>query len=586
MMWTCVGLGGTQIHRIPVGTWFRITVVTLPVLLVCLTLSHLVWDSLYTNGNLTTAAYVQLLASRLFWQVVGNTLVTSMGGAILSIVLGVPLAFLAAWVPQKWLPVFQTVNILPLIIPSYVSALAWGILFGPNGPVNQWAAHDLHVGENVIQFYGIGGIIFSLGVIHYPFVYFLTYAALSQVSTDMLRAASSSGASPAAIFRTILFPLLRPAVLSAGLLAFVTNLDDFGIPAFIGTPGHVTVLSTAIYQEITKSLFSGGFSVAATWSVVTVVIAGAVMLQEAVVSRSAFPYAQGQVLRAQGRQGWVLAVGLGLFIPLLLVTTAIPLFLLLVTALSPTVGSPLSQLSWSHLYNSLTTFGQAETVFQNSVELATISSLACTVTGALAVYTVSRSNGRMGGVLATFLSLPYALPGMIFGLAMIVTFIHPLPLVRRSLYGTMWVIGVAYFIRFLPLSIRTLTPALTSFDEIQLRAASVCGASSLRMAVRILLPAMLPSFISSFLFTFVTALTEMTVSSVLAAPGTETIGMAVLNFEQTGNITSAAAFSLIALTLMAVSGVAGWGCLQVFRRWRWWQDAVHTESLGIAKLAS
>jgi iron(III) transport system permease protein len=546
------------------GRATRAVVVGLPVFLVCVTLISLIWNSISGHGHLTLSVYSQLFHNGSFFKIIGATLESSIGGALLSILIGAPQAYLAASMPERYVKWFHIANSLPLIIPSYISALAWEFMFGPIGFINKILSHIFAGNTQVIHFFGMGGLIFSLGLIHYPFVYLLTYAALSQIPVDSLRAARCSGASTFSMFRHIIFPLGWQAILNGGLLAFVTNVDDFGIPAFIGIPGHVTVLSTAIYQEITNSLFSGGFGSAAAWSVIAGVISGLIMLLEVLATRRTFHYSSGQSGGLRGKNLTVSIFGIVLFVLILLITVVIPFILLVITALLPSVGAPLSTMSLSDFWTAIVNFGQTGLVFRNSIEMALVTGIACSIVGSIAVNAFSRNDSMFGKFVGVILSLPYALPGMIFGLAMILTFIHPIPLIHWSLYGTFWIIVIAYFTRFITLAVRTLAPAFASFDYTQIRAASVSGAGPLKVVQKILIPAMLTSFITSFLFVFLTSLTEMTVSSVLAAPRTETIGMAILNFDQTGDMMSAAVFSLMVLVLMGAFAAAVWGCMKTY----------------------
>jgi iron(III) transport system permease protein len=555
---------GRAIDLMGFGKATKAVVIGLPVFLVCVTLMSLIWNSISGHGHLTLSVYSQLFQNESFFKIIGATLESSIGGALLSVLIGAPMAYVAASMTEKYVKWFHVANSLPLIIPSYISALAWEFMFGPIGFVNKILSHIFGGNPQVIHFFGMGGLIFSLGLIHYPFVYLLTYAALSQIPVDSLRAARCSGASAFSVFRYIIFPLGWQAILNGALLAFVTNADDFGIPAFIGIPGHVTVLSTAIYQEITNSLFSGGFGSAAAWSVIAGVISGFIMLLEVLASRRTNHYSSGQSGGLRGNNMAVSVIGIALFVLILLITVVIPFILLVITALLPAVGAPLSKMSISDFWIAIENFGQTGLVFRNSIEMALVTGVACSIVGSIAVNTFSKNNSLFGKFVGIVLSLPYALPGMIFGLAMILTFLHPLPLVHWSLYGTFWILVIAYFTRFITLAVRTLTPAFASFDRTQVRAASVCGAGTLKVVQRILIPAMLTSFITSFLFVFLTSLTEMTVSSVLAAPKTETIGMAILNFDQTGDMMSAAVFSLMVLALMGVFAAVVWGCMKAY----------------------
>lgn len=540
--------------RLVRGFGYFITAVML--VLALLPLLKLLISAFGGQGN-PLSTFATLIHSNGFITITRNTFIMSAGGMLLSIAFGVPLAILATSIPRRFVGAFHIANLLVLIIPSYMTSLAWEMTFGPSGPVNRVLAPFVARPEP-LHFFSMGGLIICLGVIHYPFVYLLVYASISSLNGELLRAARASGAPMAAVAVKVIFPMVRASIVGGGLLAFITNVDDFGIPAFIGIPAHITVFSTKIYQDVI-GFTTGSFQSGARWSVFAGTISLFALLFEHALERRAMRFVPGPPAIARGwSRTRVIALAIyGLFF---VGAAIIPIFMLVITALSPAIGVP---VTWHTV-----TLGNFETVLKmqntradlvHSLIFATVAGLVTTVVGALVIGLFRERHRRAGRVIDMLMTLPYALPGMIFGLAMILVFLRPVPVVRVSIYGSIWLIMLAYCLRFLALAMRTLRPELDSMDSGLYKSAIASGASPFSAVSRIILPLFATTFLSSFLFVFLNALTEMTVSSVLASPGTETIGMAILDFEQSGDLMDCAVTSVLTLIVMAVfASIVSW----------------------------
>ncbi|QQE79018.1 iron ABC transporter permease [Alicyclobacillus sp. SO9] len=541
-----------RLSRYISGRGLQIIVIALMVLLVLLPFWSLLWTSVSGHG-VTLSAYIRLFKEHDFSTITQNTLIMSGGAAAVSTVLGVVSALLAVRLPKRHTRYFHVFNVLPLLIPSYISSIAWENMFGPVGFVNHIASHFTPDHTPLVHFFGMGGLIFSLGVVHYPFVYLLTYNALTHVSLSVLRSARISGASGWSIYTRIILPLIRAAALNGALLAFITNVDDFGIAAFIGIPAHITVFSTQIYQLIV-GYGTSSFTTAAAWSMLASSVAVLVMGFEYLIQKRDLNYVSGQ---QDGLRSPVMTPGIWiattLFGAFFLMVAVVPAALLVMTALSPAIGAPLSFHTMTlENFKSVLGMGQTISVLRTSGELALLTGVGGIVLATVLMFTFRRRQSWLGKTIQSVLTMPYALPGMIYGLAMILAFLKPLPIVHWSLYGTFWILALAYLARFLTLAVRTLTPAFSTFNFSLFNSAIVAGASPFKAIVRIFIPIFFGTYVSGFLFVFLSSLTEMTVSSVLASPGTETIGMAILDLDEAGNLMEAAVLSLLVIAAMAV----------------------------------
>ncbi|WP_246234621.1 ABC transporter permease [Bacillus aquiflavi] len=205
--------------------------------------------SFLQEESITFLHYTEVLQEKTTWTTIKNTLFIVFGATFVSLFLGVGLAWMVAYLNlsgKKWMQLFI---FLPFIIPSYITTLAWIQFFSKNGPA--LALLSLLPGNfDVPNLYSMGGIIFILGLSHYPLVYLFSVNVLQKIPRELEDAAKIAGAKKRKVLGKIVLPLALPGIASGGLLAFLTNLDNFGIPAFLGIPANIRVLSTYIYEQV------------------------------------------------------------------------------------------------------------------------------------------------------------------------------------------------------------------------------------------------------------------------------------------------------------------------------------------------
>lgn len=245
--------------------WWGVPGFLLLIFVFLLPVCRLVWLSVSNGEEVGLMLYQEVLLEKATWRTIQNTIIITISSTVLSLVIGVGLAFTMAYMnirAKKWL---QLLIFLPFLIPSYISTLAWVQFFGGNGPIQ-------FLFNESVNLYSMGGIIFVLGLSHYPLVYLMSVEVFRRIPRELKYAASTSGASGGVVFRKVILPMALPGIASGGILAFLSNIDNFGIPAFLGIPANIRVLSTYIYEQII-GYGPSAFSRAAVLSVILGVIA-------------------------------------------------------------------------------------------------------------------------------------------------------------------------------------------------------------------------------------------------------------------------------------------------------------------------
>jgi iron(III) transport system permease protein len=349
--------------------------------------------------------------------------------------------------------------------------------------------------------------------------------------------------------------LAAPAVLAGTFLAFAAALADFGVAAVVGLPANFTVLSTKIFQLVRSFDLADNFAQAAALSTILLLFGLLALWLEYLwlggrrFATLSFSARREPYLRLGAWRGPAVAVA-ALFI---VTSLGLPLVAVALTSLTKVYGLPPTPTNWTLDNFRQVLFEAPETAraLRNSLLLAAGSATAIMALGFLTARTAGRpADARLRIVLEFLVAVPYAVPGIVVALAMILAWLRPIPLTGFSLYNTVWIILVAYLARFLIFGVRTASAAMAQVHEGLLEAAQMSGASWARAQLRVALPLVRKSLLAGWLLIFVPALTELTVSVLLWSAGNETVGVAVYNLQDHGNLVQSASLALVVMVLV------------------------------------
>ncbi|WP_073202365.1 ABC transporter permease [Gracilibacillus kekensis] len=512
---------------------------------------RLIMLSFTSDGTISYGNYTTILQDASTWKVVSNTLIVVAGSTVISLVIGISLAWLVAYTDIRAKRLMQIFIILPFVIPSYITTLAWTQFLGANGLYVKLASL-LPFEVEAINLYSLAGIIFVLGFSHYPLVYLLTVSVFRKIPRELELASRASGAKRWATFRKVNMPLALPGIVSGGFLAFLANLDNFGIPAFLGIPAQINVLSTYIYQQVV-GFGPSAFARAATFSVILGIVA---LLGTAIQwfflrksKRLETTMEDKQPRYYLGNKKLPVEIFIWLFF---LVTGVVPLISMGMTSLVTAYGVDFSlkTMSFENYQFILTTSSKAKEALGNSVMLAGVTMIIGIILGTSIAYLRVRKPNFLSKFTEVSISLPYALPGTVMALAMIFAWMEPIPGWNPDIYGSIIILFIAYITRFLILQVRGSITALMQVDLSIEEAAHVSGAKGWSKWRKILVPLLTPGVLSGAFLVFLSALTELTVSSLLWSSNSETIGVVIFGFEQAGYTTYSTAFSSLIVMLI------------------------------------
>lgn len=478
-----------------------------------------------------------------------NTIVIAVGSTAIAAILGSAFAFIIAYTNVRRKRLLELLVLLPFIIPSYIITLSWSSLFSQKGMINQTLSA---MGLGKINVYSIAGIILVLGFCNVPIVYMNVIHMLRKIPTDMEWAARTCGYGIGQAMLKINLVQAMPAIISGSILAFLAAIDNFAVPAFLGTSSGIPVLSTYIYEK-SISFGPNSFSLAATLSVILSVIAVAGTLVEGIFGKKSSgmesikeDYSVRIPLSSGKRK--VLQYGVILF---LCIINIVPLISMFTSAFQKNYGvkMTLDQFTTDNFTAILQNKGVLDAI-RNSLMLACGCCIICIVIGTAIAYQKVRHPGRIITLVEKSASLTYAIPGIVLALSMIFHWVEPLPGIRPEIYGTISILMIAYVTRYLILQIKGSATAMLSIHPALEEAAAASGRSVFAVWGKILIPLLIRPVLSSTFMIFVSALTELTLSSMLAAAGTKTIGLMIFNFQQAGDYNLAAAMSVVIVVLV------------------------------------
>ncbi len=503
--------------------------------------------------NLSLANFVTVLGNPNVHLALANSLVACGGGTMLAVIIGLTFSWIVVRTDTPCNKLIAATSIIPLFVPPLVGAVAWAILASPKTGLLNTVLAGMGI-EWRFNVYSMAGLIVIFGIYYAPYVYMFTASALRNMDPALEEAAEIAGASAFSTLFTVTFPLIAPAIISGTLLSFIVMLGIYGIPAVLGTPGDVPVLTTYIFKLTNWSppLYSTAASVAIILMVVTGLL---VWLQHKVVSRKSYTTVAGKAFRpAVIRLGRWKYFTLGLALTYLFIVVVLPTLALLIAGFRKfmfirNLGSlfDAKQYSWIH-FERLFDNPLALRSIYNTMEVGFITAIVGGVLAFSIGYTINRTRLPGRSAIDVVSTLPVAIPGLVVGVAYLWAWIG-LP---GGLYGTIWILALAFIARFMPDTVKALSTSLMQIHRELEEASWICGRGLLATIRSIVLPLARPGVIAAMTLLFILAIRELGSSLFLYTSNTMVMAVLLLDYYEGGNIGITAAFSIVQTVLLAV----------------------------------
>ncbi len=514
----------------------------------------------FSLSHLSVENFLTVLANPNVAEALLNTLIACGGGTAIAVAIGLAFSWIVVRTNTPCKRFIAAASILPLFAPPLVAGVAWSILGSPKtGLINtmfNWAHLDWHV-----DFYSLPGLIAVFGIYYAPYVYMFTSSALRNMDPSLEEAAEISGASAFATLFSVTFPLIMPAIVSGMLLSFVVMLGIYGIPAVLGAPTNINVLTTYIFKLTNWSppLYNTAAAVAIILMAVT---AALVFLQQAVLSGRSYTTVAGKAYRPRsielGPWRWFT---FGISVVYLIVVVLLPLLALIVAAFRKYMfirdAASLFDMRQYSLYHFDSIFDNPLTLnsIYNAMEVGVVTALVGGVLAFAIGYTIHRTQMAGRRSIDILSTLPVAIPGLVIGVAYLWAWIG----IPGGLYGTIWILALAFIARFMPDTVKSLSTSFLQIHRELEEAAWVCGKGTIGTIRTIVLPLASPGVIAAMTLLFVLAVRELGSSLFLYTSNTMVMSVLLLDYYEGGNLGKTAAFSLVQIVLLGVLiGGANW----------------------------
>jgi iron(III) transport system permease protein len=477
------------------------------------------------EAGTTGTSYAALLLDTRQRSLLYTTTALGTGTAVVATLLGAPLGVALARVALPWKPAWRLALAAPVLLPPYVTGLAWVYLGGSAGVLARIAGHDLLSGWT----YSLPGAIAVLGLVYYPLTMLATETALRRLE-PRLEEAALVAAAPGRVLRHVTLPLVAPAVGAAALVVFVLAISEFGVPGLL----RVRVFTTEVFTAFAAQYDFGRATILALplLGLSVAIAAGAVLLvgDRLVVTRRGATGGRPVTFDGWTRPACAAAGGL------LALAVVAPLAVLAAEA------SGISSVS--------AIVRGAREAIRNSLILAAIGATAVTAIAVWLGYARARARRPFGGLADVVFVMLFAVPSTVVGVGLIGVWNRAG--LFGGIYGTAGMIVLASLARFLPVAALVLGAAIRAVPASHEEAAAVVGAGWWRTATRIVLPQARPALITSWLVVFVLAFGELGASILVAPPGESTLPIRIYTI-----IANTPSSQVAALALLQAAVVLG-----------------------------
>jgi iron(III) transport system permease protein len=519
-------------------------------------LVYLLWRTFIKDGQPTLDFFRAAYSTYGLGEMLQNSLWFAFGSTVVAVSLGTVLAYLVVRTDLPAKPLFFAAALVPLVIPGVLYSIAWIWLASPrSGALN--SALEPIFGPAALDIFSLGGMIAVEGLHLAPLVFLLMAAAFRSLDPALEESARMSGAGIVSTFLRVTLPLVWPALSASILIISVRAIEAFEVPALIGLPDGTWVFNSRIWRSL--SAYPPDFGQAGAYSLTLLALTAGGVLLHLRFSRRARSYqtVTGKGFRPSpvplGRWRWAVASASAAY---LAIAALLPMLILVYVSLQPFYSSPsldgLKSMTFEQ-YASTLENEQTLRAFENSLLLGVGSATAVMLCMAVAAWVVVRTETRGRWLIDALAFLPIAIPGLVLGVALLFVYLRiPIPV-----YGTLWILFIAYFTRYMPYGMRTASISMVQIARELEESAHASGASWWQTFRRIIAPLLVPGLVAGWIYILIVSLRELSSSILLYSPGDEVLAIAIFEQYENGRFPEVAALGvLMVLVISALTALA------------------------------
>jgi iron(III) transport system permease protein len=486
-----------------------------------------------------------------------NTLMVAFASTVMALAFG----FLTAWILHRTnVPFRRTLDQL-MAVPYYVTpllgALAWSFLGAPESGFINAIWRRLGGGDTLIDITSPLGIAWVMALFEGSVAFVMIGAVLQSMDPSLEEASQVTGANRWRTMLRITLPLAAPGVLGAAIFVFAEMLGSFSAALVLGTPARFFVITTAIYQLVSQ--FPPRLPMAAAMGVSLFAVMFVMMfIYRHITARRSFVTISGKAFRPRvmelGATRWLLFAACASYVVL---AAVLPLAVLaFVSVQKLAVAFPAAQNFTLDNFRQALSLNAVTQAMTNSLALGFLTGTIGVALTGLVAWIIQRSRLPGRAVLEYIVMLPQAVPRLVFAFGMMWAWlILPVPI-----YGTFWVLLIAYLTVFLPLGVRTISSVIAQLDRSLDECGEVCGASWSYRLRTIVIPLLRPGLAAAWLLIFVASVRELGASILLMGPESKVLTPAIVEawFSSSSELTAAMALiqtAVIGVVMLVLTGV-------------------------------
>jgi iron(III) transport system permease protein len=513
------------------------------------------------GGALTLQNFIDVYADASTYEILGNTLLFALGSVAVALLFAIPLSWLLMRTDIPFKKTFYVLLTVGILIPVFLRTIAWILLLSPRiGLLNQWLMQIFALDGPPLNLYNIGGMAFIQGVSFVPGAFFMLSAAYRTMDPSLEEAAYTSGVGKLTTFLRINIPLTLPAIAAVMVYLFMTGIAVFEVPAIIGLPARILVLSALIYTATSPPTGLPEYGIAGAYGGIMLVagLALAYFYVRLVKQGKKFTIITGRGYRpreiALGRWKWAAMAFVLLYLS---IEVFIPFLILLWTSLVPYLQLPsaaaLKTMTLKH-YLTIPNYAGATPFINTFILMIGVPTIAMIIS-VLVSWAVVRTQVRFRGILDTVAFLPHAIPSILVAVGLAY-----LSLAYRDyfpLYGTVFIIMLAHVINWIAYGTRTTNSVMIQVHRELEEAGKVAGASTPRVLWKIVLPLIAAGVLNSWVWIGMLSYREVTMALTLYTRNSVVISTVVWQFWSNGWIPQVSALGvvLIVFALIVVGSV-------------------------------
>ncbi len=515
----------------------------------------LLYDSILLDGEINFANYRSVYSQDVNWRALTNTINLSLMVMVASVIITFPLAWLVGRTDLPGKKIYRTLLVSSYMIPPYVGAIAWVQLLNPSvGYLNEIFKFFFGLEQAPFDIYTFGGLAWVLTLFYSPFAFITISRAMEKMDPTLEEAARVSGASPMRTLLDVTLPLMAPSILAGGLLVFIAAGSCFGIPAIVGMPGNIEVMTTRIVTYIYMG-DDGGIRDATALAASLMFLANFLLFfMTWMIGRKDYTTISGKSTRPNivelRKWKWPAFCAVGAYS---MISIIIPLGSIVLTSLIKSLSRPitLDNLGFDSWIPVISSAQYMECIW-NSVIYAVVAATLGTLISLFVAYLAVKTTVKGRSIPDLLTVIGGSTPSIVIALALVIAFSGNFGL---NLYSTAWILIVSYLVKYMTMSVRTIAASLSQVHSSLEEAALNSGADWLRCCKDIIMPLVAPSIIAGWFLIFMPSFYELTMSLLLYGSETKTIGVLLYELQTYADTQNASVLSVIILAIVLLGNV-------------------------------